>query len=95
MDTELATRPAVYLFAAPLIVGLVELAKQAVGLPPRFAPLLAVVLGLAAAFGAVVAIPSPPESPVLTTMIGLAMGLGAAGLYSSTRALMRPSEPKP
>jgi hypothetical protein len=93
MDAELISRPAVYLFAAPILVGLVELCKQAFGLPPRFAPVLAVVLGLAAAFGTVAALPVPPEHPVLTTMIGLAMGLTAAGLYSGTRALMRAPEP--
>lgn len=86
MDAELVTRPAVYLFAAPILVGLVELAKQAFGLPPRFAPVLSVVLGLAAAFGAVAAIPVPPEHPTITVLIGLALGLGAAGLYSSAKA---------
>lgn len=86
MDAELVTRPAVYLFAAPILVGLVELCKQAFGLPPRFAPVLAVVLGLAAAFGTVAAIPVPAQSPVITTLIGLAMGLGAAGLYSGAKS---------
>lgn len=95
MDAELVSRPAVYLFAAPILVGLVELAKQALSLPPRFAPVLAVGLGLAAAFGTVAAIPVPAQHPVITTMIGLAMGLTAAGLYSGTRALMRTPEPKP
>ena len=88
METELLTRPAIYLFAAPLIVALVELAKR-LGCPDRFAPLVAVVLGLLTAFGAVAAIPFPPQHYFITVLIGLGMGLGAAGLYSGGRTLLK------
>ena len=88
MDTELLTRPAVYLFAAPLIVALVQLAKG-MGCPDRFAPLVAVALGLLTAFGAVAAIPFPPQHYFITVLIGLGMGLGAAGLYSGTRSVLK------
>lgn len=88
MDTELLTRPAIYLFAAPLIVALVELAKR-LGCPDRYAPLVAVVLGLLTAFGAAAAIPFPPQHWFVTVLIGLGLGLGAAGLYSGTRAVLK------
>ena len=85
METELLTRPAIYLFAAPLIVAVVQLAKG-LGCPDRYAPLVAVVLGLLTAFGAVAAIPFPPQHPFISVLIGLGIGLGAAGLYSGAKA---------
>jgi hypothetical protein len=88
VDTELLTRPAVYLFAAPLIVALVQLAKG-LGCPDRYAPLLAVALGLLTAFGAVAAIPFPPQHVFITVLIGLGIGLGSAGLYSGGRAVLK------
>ncbi|MBX5490800.1 MAG: hypothetical protein IRZ14_06555 [Chloroflexi bacterium] len=74
----------------PLIVGLVEAAKG-VGLAPRWAPLLAVGLGVAisvsyrvaAAGGALAA-----EALVAAALSGLALGLAAAGLYSGARAVV-------
>lgn len=87
-DTALLTRPAIYLFAAPLIVALVQLAKT-VGCPDRYAPLVALALGLAAAFGAAAAVPLPPQHWVVTVLIGLGMGLSAAGLYSGGRTVLK------
>ena len=88
IEPELLSRAAVYLFAAPLIVALVELAKN-VGLPSRWAPLLALSLGILTAFGTVAAIPEPPQPPFLTLLVGIALGLSAAGLYSGTKGLTR------
>jgi hypothetical protein len=88
METELLTRPAIYLFAAPLIVALVEVAKR-VGCPDRYAPLVALALGLLTAFGAAAAVPLPPQHWVVTALIGVGMGLTAAGLYSGGRTLLK------
>lgn len=71
----------------PLIVGLVEVAKGA-GLAARWAPLLAVGLGVAisagwrAAAGGLAA-----DGWVAAVLSGLALGLAAAGLYSGARAV--------
>lgn len=88
METELLTRPAIYLFAAPLIVALVQLAKG-LGCPDRFAPLVALALGLGVAFGAVSAVPLPPQPVFVTVLLGLGMGLTASGLYSGTRTVLK------
>jgi hypothetical protein len=88
METELLTRPAIYLFAAPLIVAVVQLAKG-LGCPDRYAPLVAVVLGQLTAFGAVAAVPFPPQHYFITVLIGLGIGLGAAGLYSGGRTVLK------
>lgn len=71
-----------------IVVGLVELAKR-LGLPTRYAPVLAVLLGLL--FGIVYLSPEDLRSGVL---IGLALGLSASGLYSGSRALFRRDEPE-
>lgn len=69
--------------AVPVIVAIVELAKQQ-GLPARWAMPLAVGLGLAMAalvfyFGA---------SPLYQHLVrGLLAGLAAAGLYSGVKAM--------
>lgn len=68
--------------ALPLVVGIVEVAKRA-GLPPRWAGLVALILGVAggiaygalAGFAALEALPS-----------GLLVGLAAAGAWSTTKA---------
>jgi hypothetical protein len=67
----------------PLIVGLVEVAKRA-GLPSRFAPLLALALGM----GVIGAVAVRPEASRVL-LWGIALGLSACGLYSGGRALMR------
>jgi hypothetical protein len=64
----------------PVINGLIELAKQA-GLPNRYAPLLALALGLGAGIGL-----RNPGDPMATAILnGLVIGLSAVGLYSGTR----------
>jgi hypothetical protein len=63
------------------IIGLVELAKRA-GLPDRFAPLLALALGIGAGF--VYYGPAPRQS----LLYGVVMGLTASGLYSGCKALL-------
>lgn len=68
----------------PLIVGLVEVVKRAVGLPASLAPLVAVAIGLALAY--LVGEGSVAERVVT----GLALGLSAVGLYSSSRNLPVP-----
>jgi hypothetical protein len=88
MDAEVVTRTALYTLSAPAIVALVQLVKG-LGCPDRFAPLVALALGLLAAFGAVAAVPLPPQHPFVTVLIGLGMGLTAAGLYSGTRTVLK------
>ncbi|MFO7153555.1 MAG: hypothetical protein DIU64_001190 [Caldicoprobacter oshimai] len=63
----------------PLIVGIVELLKQ-IGLPSKFAALVSVILGIA--IGVVYVSPDDIKKGVL---VGLALGLAAAGLYSTTK----------
>jgi hypothetical protein len=67
--------------AVVLIVGLVELAKQ-IGFPAKFAGVLAVGFGLAAALGYAYLADQVAFEAVVK---GLALGLSAAGLYSATK----------
>ena len=62
----------------PLVIGLVEVAKRA-GLPSRFAPLLSLFLGVGLMFAVGADI-------IQATVLGLAVGLSASGLYSGVRA---------
>ena len=75
--------------AVPLIVALVEGAKQA-GLPPRWAAGVAIALGLLVSLG-YQAVDGPLDGRAWLDafVIGLALGLSAAGLYSGTRACAR------
>ena len=71
----------------PLIVGLVEVAKG-LGLSGRWAPLLALGLGLAVGLGAHAALGVPGGAAwTQATLSGLAFGLAASGLYSGARAV--------
>ncbi len=70
--------------AIPIINGLVEVAKRT-GLANRYAPLLAVGLGLLAGIG----LRNPNESIAIAIMEGLIIGLSAVGLYSGTRNVLR------
>ncbi|WP_199620656.1 hypothetical protein [Paenibacillus alkalitolerans] len=63
----------------PIIVGLVGVARTA-GLPARWLPLLAVVLGLVSGF--VYIAPDEPQKAVLS---GVVMGLSAIGAWSGTK----------
>ncbi|MBV9278615.1 MAG: hypothetical protein JOZ41_00895 [Chloroflexi bacterium] len=73
--------------AVPAILGLVQVLKDA-GLPDRFAPLTAVLLGIAAGAGQA----SAAHTDILSGAIaGLALGLSACGLYSgASNAIGRP-----
>ena len=67
---------------AAVIVGLVELAKGQ-GLPSRYAPVLAVCLGLL--FATLGKLDDPTVGTWLQTeLLGLITGLSASGLYSGT-----------
>jgi len=69
---------------AAVIVGLVELAKGQ-GLPSRYAPVLAVVLGLA--FATLGRLDDPTVGTWLQVeLLGLITGLSASGLYSGAKA---------
>ena len=75
------------LYAIPIaavIVGLVELAKGQ-GLPSRYAPVLAVALGLL--FATLGKLDDPTVGTWLQTeLLGLITGLSASGLYSGAKA---------
>lgn len=62
-----------------VIIGLVE-AFTRLGLPKRFAPVVAVVLGI---IGGIVYI--FPDRPAMGVLVGLVMGLSSVGLYSGTK----------
>ncbi len=80
--------------AVPLIVALIEGAKQA-GLPPRWAAGAAIALGLLVSLG-YQAVDGPVDARAWldAVVVGLALGLSAAGLYSGARAAAR-SAPEP
>lgn len=68
----------------PLITALVGLLRQA-GLSPRFAPLVAVVLGVVAGIVYVA-----PDEPAKGVLVGLALGLSSVGLYSGVKNTVQP-----
>lgn len=63
----------------PVIIGLTQVVKLA-GLPSRYAPLFAVLLGVCI---------STAVSPVtgMNVLLGIVYGLTASGLYSGTKAV--------
>lgn len=68
--------------AVGLIIALVEVAKK-VGIPARFSPILALILGIAAGivtYGA--------TDVVQGIVLGLAAGASAVGVYSGTKNVM-------
>jgi hypothetical protein len=75
----------------PLIVGLVEVLKG-LGLSNRWAPALAVALGLGLSLGyqAALGIPAGAEW-AQAVLSGLVLGLAATGLYSGARAMVHAS----
>jgi hypothetical protein len=68
----------------PLIVGLVEAAKR-LGLPVQYAALMALGLGIAASVGAWLTAQAGGHDLFDATLVGLALGLSASGLYSVAR----------
>lgn len=80
--------------ASGVIVALVEGAKRA-GLPVRWAPVLAVLLGLACGLLTQAAAVAPRVHIWYEAAgAGVALGLSAAGLYSGTKAILAPAEPR-
>jgi hypothetical protein len=78
--------------ASGVIVALVEGAKRA-GLPVRWAPVLAVTLGLACGLMAQLAAVAPRVHIWYEAAgAGIALGLSAAGLYSGTKAILAPAQ---
>ena len=67
--------------AVPIIIGLVQLLKS-IGFPAKYAGVLAVGLGLAASLGYTYFQAEPWYE---AAVMGLAVGLSAAGLYSATK----------
>lgn len=65
-----------------IIVAMVEVVKR-VGLPDRFAPLVALVLGILLG---IIYIPGDIAQGVI---VGMAMGLTAVGLYSGTKNVVK------
>ncbi len=66
----------------PIIMGMVELIKRS-GLPKKYSPVAALVLGILAGFYYLA-----PGEPHKAVLFGLAMGLTSVGLYSGTKNTM-------
>ncbi len=78
--------------ASGVIVALVEGAKRA-GLSARWAPVLAVVLGLTCGLLAQLAVVAPRVDVWYEAAgAGIVLGLSAAGLYSGTKAFLAPAQ---
>lgn len=73
----------------PAIIGLTQLTKE-IGIPGRFAPLVAVVFGVLAALAQVY---SGQWPWIPAVVLGVSLGLSAVGLYSTTVTLTKPSDP--
>jgi hypothetical protein len=69
----------------PLIVGLVEAAKR-LGLSAQYAAPLALALGLAISVGGWLTTWAGGRDLFNATVVGLALGLSASGLYSVARS---------
>lgn len=72
--------------ATAVIIALVSVCKKA-GFPSKYAGLLSIVFGEAAAFG--MCLQSLCSNYALTVAAGLILGLTAAGAYSGGKAAMR------
>lgn len=70
----------------PAVNGLIEVAKKA-GLPNRYAPLLAVTLGVISGIG----LREPNTSMVIGIIEGVVIGLSAVGMYSGARNVFQSS----
>lgn len=78
--------------ASGVIVALVEGAKRA-GLPTRWAPVLAVLIGLLCGVLTQIAVVTPRVHIWYEAAgAGIALGLSAAGLYSGARAILAPAQ---
>lgn len=68
--------------AVVIIIGLIEILKTLLCMDPKLAPVIAVVLGLAASFGLAYYGDTKAFEAIVT---GLAIGLSAVGLYSGAK----------
>lgn len=76
------------IMALPVIVGVVEVIKRA-GLPGRWLPLVALVLGVTIGVaGALVRSGTMAEGMLTGVLWGATLGLGAVGLYSGASSVM-------
>jgi hypothetical protein len=71
----------------PVIIGLVRTARL-MGLPARWQPALALVLGVAAGWFYIA-----PDEPKRAILAGLVMGLSAIGLWSGVKNSITRKEP--
>jgi len=69
----------VVISAVPLVLGLTQVAKM-VGMPSKYAPLLALVIGISYALGL-------QGLSALSIVQGISYGLSAAGLYTGTKTV--------
>jgi predicted RND superfamily exporter protein len=79
------TEALIGLAGAPVVLALVAAVRQAVNLPTRFLPLLAVALGVAWNLGLKGA-DVPDINWGTAAILGVLSGLSASGLYSGTKA---------
>ncbi len=84
LETTLSLNPAL-LALIPIVIGLIQVAKMA-GLPSKYAPIGALILGVV---GALI-LGGPIGVAILS---GLIVGLSASGLYSGVGAVTSPSQP--
>ncbi|MGI5882336.1 MAG: hypothetical protein ACOX7L_04620 [Dethiobacteria bacterium] len=63
----------------PIIMGLIELLKR-VGIPKRYTPLFAVLIGILCGFYYIA-----PDDPKKAVLLGIVLGLSSIGLYSGTK----------
>jgi predicted RND superfamily exporter protein len=68
--------------AVLVIIALIEVFKKVFNLDAKFAPVAAIILGLAASFGLTYYGETKAFEAIIT---GLAVGLSAVGLYSGTK----------
>lgn len=76
----------------PLVAGLVELAKRS-GLPAKFSPLVAVLLGMVA--GVAYIAPANDATWSVGILAGVVVGLVTSGLYSSGKNLIEAARSEP
>lgn len=69
----------------PVVAGLVELAKRS-GLPAKFSPLVAVLVGVIA--GVAYIAPANDASWSVGVLAGIMVGLVTSGLYSSSKNIL-------
>lgn len=89
LTPEVITREWIYAVSVPIVIALVQLAKN-MGLPGKWAPVISLVLGLFFAFGTVLAVPDPYQHWFVTILSGCMLGLSASGLYSGVQAFRAP-----